>query len=48
MNNGAVLLCLTFSTLLSGCVAHNAADEMQKRRQDRARLRALEPTYVAK
>lgn len=48
MNNGAVLLCLTFSTLLSGCVAHNAADEMQKRMQDRAPLRALEPTYVAK
>ena len=45
MNNGAVLLCLAFSTLLSGCVAHNAADEMQKRMQDRARLRALEPTY---
>ena len=34
--------------MLSGCVAHNAADEMQKRMQDRARLRALEPTYVAK
>ena len=48
MNNGAVLLCLAFSTLLSGCVAHNAADEMQKRMQDRARLRAAEPTYVAK
>lgn len=48
MKNCAVLLCLAFSTLLSGCVAHDAADEMQKRMQARAHLRALEPTYVAK
>ncbi len=48
MKTAAVLLlCLALSTLISGCVAHNAADEMQKRMQDRARLRALEPTYVA-
>lgn len=48
MKTAVVLfLCLALPTLISGCVAHNAADEMEKRMRDQARLRASEPTYVA-
>ncbi|MEC4890964.1 MAG: hypothetical protein RI101_12995 [Nitrospira sp.] len=44
----AVLFLLSaFILFSSGCVARNAADDMQKRMQERARLRALEPTYLA-
>lgn len=38
---------LLIALLLSGCAAHNAADDMQKRMQEQARLRAAEPKYVA-
>jgi hypothetical protein len=48
MKTAAVLLlCLAIPTLVSGCVANNAVDKMEKRMQDQARLRALEPTYAA-
>lgn len=33
--------------LFSGCVGHNAADDTKKRLEEQARLRTLEPRYVA-
>jgi len=44
-----VVLGLSFMVvvLFSGCVAHNAADDMKKRKEDLARKRALEPSYIA-
>ena len=34
-------------TLFSGCVGHSAADDTKNRLEERARLRTLEPSYVA-
>jgi hypothetical protein len=34
-------------TLFSGCVGHNAADDTKNHLEEQARLRTLEPSYVA-
>jgi hypothetical protein len=49
MTRSVVVCRLAFIvlTLFSGCVGHNAADDMKKGMGEQARLRTLEPSYVA-
>jgi hypothetical protein len=49
MTRSVVVCGLAFIviTLFSGCVGHNAADDAKKHREEQARLRTLEPAYVA-
>ena len=49
MTRSVVVCGLAFIvvTLFSGCVGHNAADDTKNRLEERARLRTLEPSYVA-
>ena len=41
------LLVVSVLTLFSGCVRHNAADDIKNPMKEQARLRTLEPSYVA-
>lgn len=49
MTRSVVVCGLAFIVvaLFSGCVGHNSADDTKKRFDEQARLRTLEPSYVA-